>query len=196
MTTRIGLISDVHASPDALAEALHIFDRAGVDEVICAGDIAGYHDRLLPTIRLLQQANCKAVAGNQSCADVAVIPRGGVAYLSGQPASGGLAASAVSESLKELFKTLGQLELSPAHVVQLQVFLTAATSAHEVVEALELAPADGGLHLSEAQVEPGSHEAPFRATVVAKAPGEVGELFIVGQQRPSLTRGHHLAWVE
>ena len=34
-----------------------------------------------------------------SCADAAVLPRGGVAYLSGQPDEGGLAASAVTRSM-------------------------------------------------------------------------------------------------
>ena len=64
MATRIGLVSDVHASPKALAEALDLFASHGVHEIICAGDIAGYHEPLLPTVRLLRQAGCKAVAGN------------------------------------------------------------------------------------------------------------------------------------
>ena len=42
----IGLISDVHATPAPVEEALAIFDRAGVEQVFCAGDIAGYRDRL------------------------------------------------------------------------------------------------------------------------------------------------------
>lgn len=64
MSTRIGLISDVHASPDMLAEALAIFADEQVDEIICAGDIAGYYDGLLPTIQLLQQYECKTIVGN------------------------------------------------------------------------------------------------------------------------------------
>jgi putative phosphoesterase len=64
MSTRIGLISDVHASPDMLAEALAIFADGQVDEIICAGDIAGYYDSLLPTIQLLQQYECKVIVGN------------------------------------------------------------------------------------------------------------------------------------
>jgi putative phosphoesterase len=64
MTTRIGLISDVHASPDALAEALRIFADEGVDDIICAGDIAGYYDELLPTVQLLEQSKCKTIIGN------------------------------------------------------------------------------------------------------------------------------------
>jgi putative phosphoesterase len=64
MTTRIGLISDVHSSPVALAQALRIFDENRVDDIICAGDIAGYYDALLPTVQLLAQSNCKAIVGN------------------------------------------------------------------------------------------------------------------------------------
>ncbi len=64
MSTRLGLISDVHASPTALADALAIFARERVDDIFCAGDIAGYFDTLSPTIDLLQQAQCKTVLGN------------------------------------------------------------------------------------------------------------------------------------
>ena len=64
MTTRIGLISDVHSSPVALAEALQIFAEQQVDDIICAGDIAGYYEGLLPTIQLLAGSNCTAIVGN------------------------------------------------------------------------------------------------------------------------------------
>ena len=64
MSTRLGLISDVHSSPAALAEALDIFARKQVSDIICAGDIAGYFDNLLPTIELLEQAACKTIIGN------------------------------------------------------------------------------------------------------------------------------------
>jgi protein phosphatase len=64
MTTRLGLVSDVHSSPAALAEALRIFADNRVDDIICAGDIAGYYDTLLPTVQLLAQSNCKAIVGN------------------------------------------------------------------------------------------------------------------------------------
>lgn len=64
MTTRIGLVSDVHSSPLPLRQALDIFAAEGVDEIVCAGDIAGYYDNLAPTIDLLAQANCKTIVGN------------------------------------------------------------------------------------------------------------------------------------
>jgi enamine deaminase RidA (YjgF/YER057c/UK114 family) len=80
---------------------------------------------------------CEAVAGDQDCADAAVMPRGGVAYLSGVPAEGGLAVSAVNKSMATLWKTLEQLQLSPAQVVQLKVFLRPATSAKDVLRELK-----------------------------------------------------------
>lgn len=64
MTTRLGLLSDVHSSPAPLDEALELFRREGVDDIVCAGDIAGYHDTLRPTVDLLIESGCKAIAGN------------------------------------------------------------------------------------------------------------------------------------
>jgi len=80
---------------------------------------------------------CEAVAGDKDCADAAVLPTGGVAYLSGVPAEGGLTVSAVDKSMSALWKTLGDLKLSPAQVVQLKVFLRPASSADEVLRKLK-----------------------------------------------------------
>jgi putative phosphoesterase len=60
----IGLISDVHAAPGPVAEALAIFNKAGVDQVLCAGDIAGYMDEIEQTIKLLVDNACTTVMGN------------------------------------------------------------------------------------------------------------------------------------
>ncbi len=60
----IGLISDVHATPEPVADALSIFAKAGVDQILCAGDITGYMEALEPTIALLVESNCQAVIGN------------------------------------------------------------------------------------------------------------------------------------
>ncbi len=57
----------------------------------------------------------------------------GVAYLSGRPEEGGLVAGAVSKSLSALLRTLRELKLAPAQVVQVKVFLKPATSADEVL---------------------------------------------------------------
>ncbi|RDH84957.1 MAG: hypothetical protein DIZ80_05700 [endosymbiont of Galathealinum brachiosum] len=60
----IGLISDVHASPEPVEEAINIFMGKGVDQILCAGDIAGYMDQLDQTVSLLKRSNCQTVVGN------------------------------------------------------------------------------------------------------------------------------------
>lgn len=62
--TAIGLLSDVHASAAPLREALALFARAGVQQIFCAGDIAGYHDELTETVALLTAHGVRAVRGN------------------------------------------------------------------------------------------------------------------------------------
>lgn len=64
MSTRIGLLSDPHATPQPVAEALAVFRREHVDRVLCAGDIAGYGQALAQTIELLRQAGSACVMGN------------------------------------------------------------------------------------------------------------------------------------
>lgn len=64
MSTRIGLLSDVHATPGPVAEALAIFRREGVSHILCGGDIAGYGEALDETVALLKQAECRSVLGN------------------------------------------------------------------------------------------------------------------------------------
>jgi enamine deaminase RidA (YjgF/YER057c/UK114 family) len=84
---------------------------------------------------------CEAVAGHENCADLAVMPLGGTVYLSGYPEGGGLTTSAVHNSLSALLKTLKHLDLSPAHIARLKVFLTPASSADPVLgELKELFP--------------------------------------------------------
>jgi enamine deaminase RidA (YjgF/YER057c/UK114 family) len=80
---------------------------------------------------------CEAVAGDKDFADAAVLPRGGVAYLSGVPAEGGLTESAVTKSMSGLWKTLSELKLSPEQVVQVKVFLRPASSADDVLRELK-----------------------------------------------------------
>ena len=64
MQTRIGIISDVHACPRPLQQALDLFAGQHVSEVICAGDIAGYFDELGACINLLKEHQCKTIIGN------------------------------------------------------------------------------------------------------------------------------------
>jgi len=80
---------------------------------------------------------CETVAGDEDSADAAVLPPGGVAYLSGVPAEPGLTRSAVDKSMAGLLKTLDTFELTPAHVVQLKVFLRPASAADDVRRALK-----------------------------------------------------------
>lgn len=62
--TAIGLLSDVHATAAPVALALEIFHRAGVEQVWCAGDIAGYRSELDRTIALLADNGVRAIRGN------------------------------------------------------------------------------------------------------------------------------------
>jgi len=62
--TSIGLISDVHALPAPVEEALSIFAREGVSQIFCAGDIAGYHPQLLETVSLLEDNDVLTIVGN------------------------------------------------------------------------------------------------------------------------------------
>ena len=64
MTYRIGLISDIHASPAPLKEALSIFRKHDVDIILCPGDVAGYGNELDETVQLLIESQCKTVLGN------------------------------------------------------------------------------------------------------------------------------------
>ena len=62
--TIIGLISDVHATPGPVAEAISIFANEGAQNIFCAGDIAGYREQLDETVELLVENNCRCVLGN------------------------------------------------------------------------------------------------------------------------------------
>ena len=64
MNTKIGIISDPHATPGPVEEALSIFRQAGVEHLLCAGDIAGYGEALDETVELLAANGCAGVIGN------------------------------------------------------------------------------------------------------------------------------------
>jgi enamine deaminase RidA (YjgF/YER057c/UK114 family) len=80
---------------------------------------------------------CEAVAGDKTCADAAVLPAGGVTYLSGQPDGGSLTESATVRSMSKLMKTLEHLKLSPKQVVQVKIFLQPVTSAPDVLREVQ-----------------------------------------------------------
>lgn len=64
MTTKLGLVADVHASPASLEQALSIFKQEQVTDIICVGDIAGYFESLVATVDLLVEHKCKTIIGN------------------------------------------------------------------------------------------------------------------------------------
>lgn len=80
---------------------------------------------------------CDAVHGDAGVADVAVLPRGGVAYISGMPAEAGLTESAVDVSMSGLTKMLDNLKLAPPQVVHIKVFLRPASSAADVLHKIQ-----------------------------------------------------------
>lgn len=61
---KIGLISDIHASPQPLRDALDCLQRVGVDEILCAGDMAGYGEDLEGTVELLVESRSRVILGN------------------------------------------------------------------------------------------------------------------------------------
>lgn len=79
---------------------------------------------------------CPQVSGEQDLADVAILPHGGVAYISGMPADAGLTESAVDGSMTGLVKMLDNLKISLAQVAHIKVFLRPASSAADVSQKL------------------------------------------------------------
>ncbi len=52
---KIAVVSDIHANIHALRTVLEKIDEMGVDEIICAGDTAGYYTRINETIDLVKK---------------------------------------------------------------------------------------------------------------------------------------------
>ncbi len=86
---------------------------------------------------------CESVPGNDKCADAAVLPAGGIAYLSGHPEAFGLTTLPTTKSMTRLMKTLGQLNLAPEDVVQVKVFVNPVTSADDVLREVQAFFPDG-----------------------------------------------------
>ena len=64
MTIRLGIVSDIHAAPRPLKDALAIFQREGVDMILCSGDVAGYGNDLDESVSLLLESQCQTILGN------------------------------------------------------------------------------------------------------------------------------------
>ena len=87
--------------------------------------------------KAVELKRCGAVIGYDNCADAAMLPAGGIAYLSGQPEEASLTVLPTTKAMRNLMKTLGHLNLSPQHVVQVKVFLNPVTSAEEVLREVQ-----------------------------------------------------------
>jgi predicted phosphodiesterase len=61
---RLAIISDVHANLEALRATLGDIACRRVDQIVCLGDIVGYHSEPETCIALLRQAGALCVAGN------------------------------------------------------------------------------------------------------------------------------------
>jgi putative phosphoesterase len=59
---KIGIISDIHASPQALRRTLE--DMPSVDTVLCAGDVISDYRFCAETVDLLQRAQVHCIQGN------------------------------------------------------------------------------------------------------------------------------------
>ena len=64
MTFRLGVISDIHGDLGALQQALAHFDRLGVDQVVCAGDVVDGGDQPEQVIALLRERGIPTIMGN------------------------------------------------------------------------------------------------------------------------------------
>jgi predicted phosphodiesterase len=59
-----GVIGDIHGNEEALREILRHLDQAGVDEIVCLGDIVGYNAGSNECVELLAERGVRAIAGN------------------------------------------------------------------------------------------------------------------------------------
>lgn len=64
MTTTLGLMSDLHATPAPVEQALSVFQKQNVDHIFCLGDIAGYGDDIEKTVSVLEASQCESILGN------------------------------------------------------------------------------------------------------------------------------------
>jgi predicted phosphodiesterase len=61
---KIAIISDVHASTEALSAVLAAIDAEGVDHLVCLGDIVGYHAEPDACVERLVARGATSVTGN------------------------------------------------------------------------------------------------------------------------------------
>ncbi len=61
---KYGVIGDVHSNIEALTSVLADIDAAGVDQVVCFGDLVGYYANPNEVVDMFRQRNVRSVAGN------------------------------------------------------------------------------------------------------------------------------------
>lgn len=73
LPVRLGLVADIHANVAALDAVLGALRSAGVDAIVCLGDIVGYHAEPAECIDRVRAAATATIAGNH---DIAVVAPG------------------------------------------------------------------------------------------------------------------------
>lgn len=61
---RLALIADIHANLAALETVLDAIRRQSVDQILCLGDVIGYHPEAAPCVDLVRACGADTVAGN------------------------------------------------------------------------------------------------------------------------------------
>jgi predicted phosphodiesterase len=67
---RYALISDLHANLEALTAVLDRIDAAGVDHILCLGDLVGYHADPNACVDLVRERGITCIAGNHDLAAI------------------------------------------------------------------------------------------------------------------------------
>lgn len=120
---------------------------------------------------------CDSVSRYGFCADAAILPRGGVVYLSGHPVKDASIDVAACTSMSYLLLALKELKLSPSDVVQVKVFLKPVTSAYPVLHDLRAQFMDLTPGFGEKKYKKGSEPAIMPPLVfvewIATAPVEI-----------------------
>jgi predicted phosphodiesterase len=60
----VGIISDIHGNHVALSAVFEEFERMGISEVVCLGDVAGYYCQINECCDLLRSRNVFTIMGN------------------------------------------------------------------------------------------------------------------------------------
>lgn len=61
---KVGILSDIHGNHRALTAVLAEFNSAGVDRVVCLGDIVGYFHQSLECLNTVMDAGIEVILGN------------------------------------------------------------------------------------------------------------------------------------